>query len=121
MIKLAYIYRLLFLIGLFLTTPATSKISANNHVPKNTEINSSNHSLLKTISNENFIADIVDDELTGDDLFHQSSTIILNSNVYRFSDVLQQEKTINFTRFQIPFHKFPHLFILFHCWKHLCF
>lgn len=120
MIKLVYIYRLLFLTGLFLTISATSKISANNYASKNTEINSSSHSLLKTISNENFIADIFDDELNDDDLFHQNSDIILKSNAFRFSEILQQQETINFTKFQVPFHKFPHLFILFHCWKHLC-
>ena len=120
MIKLAYIYRLLFLTGLFLTITATSKMSAAKYTSTKTEINPGNHSLLKIISSENFIADIVDDELTDDDLFHQPSASILKANIYRFSNFLQEEETTDFTKLQIRFYKFPHLFILFHCWKHLC-
>lgn len=120
MMKLVYIYRLLFLTGLFLTTPAISKVSANNYASTKIEINSGNHNLLKVIFNENFIADIVNDEIIDDDLLHQPSVSILKANISRFSNVLQEEETTDFTKLQIPFHKFPQLFILFHCWKYLC-
>ena len=120
MIKLAYIYRLLLVTGLFLTIIAMPKMSANNHVSKKTEFNAGNHNLLRMISNENLIADIVDNEINDVDFFHQHDSIISKSNTYRFGDLLNEKETSHFAKLQVPFHKFPHLFILFHCWKYLC-
>lgn len=116
MIKLAYIHRLLLLIGLFLLITAIPEMSANKQVFKKNEINSGNHNSLKTILNENLIADI---DIADEDSYHQFLGIILKADFYRYG-CISREKEVDFTKLQVPFHKFPHLFILFHCWKYLC-
>ena len=116
MVKLAYIHRLLLLTGLFLLVTAMSEMSAKTHVCRKSEINTGNHNSLKTIFNENLIADI---DITDEDSYHESFGIILKPNSYRFAYISQEEE-IHFAKFQVSFHKFPHLFILFHCWKYLC-
>lgn len=121
MIKLAYIYRLLFLTGLFLTIIAIpEQILANSHFSKKTEINANHHNLVKAIINENLVADIVDNEITDEDSYHQFFGATLKVDSYRFGYLLPKQEAIDFDKFQVPFHKFPHLFILFHCWKYLC-
>lgn len=120
MIKLAYIYRLLLLTGLFLTIIEMSEILSINHASNKTEINAVNRNLLKTTPNENLIADVVENEITEDDFFPQYANFLLKSESNHFSFELHQEDTTDLTKIQIRFYKLPHLFILFHCWKYLC-
>lgn len=95
------------------------EISANNYSAKKSEFNAGNHNLLKVITNENLIADIVVNEISDDDDFlHQHSSIILKSDSHRFGCLLQQEETTEYINSQLFLHKFPRLFILFHCWKY---
>jgi hypothetical protein len=109
------------LTGLFLTIIAIpEQMLANSHFSKKTEINANHHNLVKAIINENLVADIVDNEITDEDSYHQFFWATLKVDSYRFGYLLPKQEAIDFDKFQVPFHKFPHLFILFHCWKYLC-
>lgn len=121
MIKLAYIHRLLFLTGLFLTMMVMPEMSASDHLSKKTEVKAGNHNVSKILSNENLIADIVvNEEIIDEDLSNHHLSIILKPDAYRFGDTLQEKEKTHFAKLPIPSHKFPLLFILFHCWKCLC-
>ncbi len=121
MLKLAHIYRFLLLAGLFLSITAVAEMSANNYISKKTEINAGNYTSLNVTSNENLVADLVDNEITEDvESNHQFLSINLRSGSYGFCDVASTEERSVLTKFSVPFYKFSHLFILFHCWKYLC-
>jgi hypothetical protein len=118
--KLTYLYRMLLFVGIILTAKAMAVDSVKNHSTKKSEITSGSKIYLEVLSKDNLLAEDVDNDIADEKPFKNSFSNDLRSVSYGFCDVtIEAERTV-LSKFSVPFYKFSHLFMLFHCWKYLC-